>query len=37
MRDRLAGVLFRWAFRLASDAHARWLFDVQARYWEGRG
>lgn len=35
MRDRLAALLFRAGFRLASDRHAWWLFEVQRDYWTG--
>jgi hypothetical protein len=37
VRDRVAGLLFRCALRLASDRHAYWLFAVQREYWRERG
>ena len=36
-RERLAALLFRWGFRLCSDAHARWLYRVQRDYYRDRG
>jgi len=36
-RDRVARLLFRAAFRCASDRHVRWLWAVEYRYWHERG
>lgn len=35
MKERLASLLFRAAFHLASNRHAYWLYRVQRLYWEG--
>lgn len=34
MNDWLAGILFRWALRLASNHHSWWLYQTMRLFWE---